>query len=261
MPRRQTSTKAERAENRSNLAEIVPANTKFETDAAGQTICGALTSSGGKCKRSPLSNGRCHLHGGRSLKGVAHPNYKHGRYSKYLPEAMGIMIDDMANDPNRLDQTAQMGILDAMLVETLKDFSAGGGGRIWDELMKLKQDYDRAGYRKDVQTQVGIIRELWGLVEASYAKWLASKEAREIIDDRRKLTESERKRMIEEKQMIPLDQVAMALTQIGRALLIHVTDERQRQLVYNEVIGIIGSFTTNQARYYGRSTEDAGPVI
>jgi len=24
------------------------------------------------------------MHGGKSLSGIAHPNYKHGRYSKYL---------------------------------------------------------------------------------------------------------------------------------------------------------------------------------
>ncbi len=33
-------------------------------------------------------NGRCSLHGGKSLSWFAHPNFKHGRYSKYsgIPE-------------------------------------------------------------------------------------------------------------------------------------------------------------------------------
>ena len=47
-------------------------------------FCGAKTRAGGTCQRAPMRNGRCYLHGGRSLLGYAHPNYKHGRYSKYL---------------------------------------------------------------------------------------------------------------------------------------------------------------------------------
>ncbi len=40
------------------------------------------------CRRAPMRNGRCSNHGGKSLKWFAHPNYKHGRYSKYsgIPE-------------------------------------------------------------------------------------------------------------------------------------------------------------------------------
>jgi hypothetical protein len=35
------------------------------------------------CKSAPISDtGRCQMHGGKSLSGIAHPNYKHGRYSK-----------------------------------------------------------------------------------------------------------------------------------------------------------------------------------
>ena len=52
------------------------------------TICGAKTRRGTPCLRAPMLNGRCSNHGGKSLKWVAHPNYKHGRYSKYsgIPE-------------------------------------------------------------------------------------------------------------------------------------------------------------------------------
>ena len=45
--------------------------------------CGAKTRRGTTCQRTPMENGRCSNHGGKSLQFVAHPNYKHGRYSKY----------------------------------------------------------------------------------------------------------------------------------------------------------------------------------
>lgn len=52
-------------------------------------ICGAKTRAGTPCKRLPAvpnKAGRCNLHGGKSLAWFAHPNYKHGRYSKYSLE-------------------------------------------------------------------------------------------------------------------------------------------------------------------------------
>ena len=45
--------------------------------------CGAKTRRGTPCRRAPMRNGRCSNHGGKSLIYIAHPNYKHGRYSKY----------------------------------------------------------------------------------------------------------------------------------------------------------------------------------
>ena len=47
-------------------------------------LCGARTRAGGSCRRRPVhGRRRCNLHGGKSRAGFAHPNYKHGRYSKY----------------------------------------------------------------------------------------------------------------------------------------------------------------------------------
>jgi hypothetical protein len=53
-------------------------------------ICRAKNRQGLPCRRAPMVNGRCSNHGGKSLKGLAHPNYKHGFYSKY--DVFGIWI-------------------------------------------------------------------------------------------------------------------------------------------------------------------------
>lgn len=48
--------------------------------------CNARTRAGGLCRRRPRPPlPRCNLHGGKSLFGIAHPNYKHGLYSKHCP--------------------------------------------------------------------------------------------------------------------------------------------------------------------------------
>lgn len=44
--------------------------------------CGAKTRVGGSCRQPAMPNGRCRLHGGKSLSGRAHGRYKHGFYTK-----------------------------------------------------------------------------------------------------------------------------------------------------------------------------------
>ena len=51
-------------------------------------LCGAKTRSGLPCQKYGMLNGKCRLHGGLSLSGQQHPNYKHGRRSKtYIENA------------------------------------------------------------------------------------------------------------------------------------------------------------------------------
>ncbi len=58
-------------------------------------ICGAKTRQGGKCQKSPMPNGRCHLHGGKTPKGVDSVHWKHGRYSSYLPAHLQESIGEL----------------------------------------------------------------------------------------------------------------------------------------------------------------------
>ena len=44
--------------------------------------CGARTRAGTPCKAPAMPNGRCRLHGGRSLSGAAHGRYRTGFYTK-----------------------------------------------------------------------------------------------------------------------------------------------------------------------------------
>ena len=51
-------------------------------DNGGSACCSRLASRPGWCESQVLfPNGRCKKHGGKSLKGIAHPNWQHGRRS------------------------------------------------------------------------------------------------------------------------------------------------------------------------------------
>ena len=72
--------------------------------AMGWKSCGARTRSGGRCKNLAMHPaGRCRMHGGKSLRGLASPRYKHGKYSKdtlaKLTRAAAAVLDESAIEP------------------------------------------------------------------------------------------------------------------------------------------------------------------
>lgn len=87
-------------------------------------ICGAQTRRGGICQARPMANGRCKVHGGMSLSGSDHPNFKHGLYSKYAPAQIQEKIDDYIQaDP--LSLTHELALTRALLGEWLSHYKDG----------------------------------------------------------------------------------------------------------------------------------------
>lgn len=239
MPRR--SGPSEKA-----LASIIPANTKFRYDEDGRAICGAMTRAGTPCAKPPKDNGRCKLHGGNSPRGAMSPHFRHGMYSKYLPKTLGQRLDELASNPNTHDLREQTAILDAVMISNLQEWAAGGGGVIWEELNRKRTEYMRATSRKDTRLMVQIVNEIMETIASGHSKLMASREIRDTVEDRRKITESERRRRIEEKSMIPVEQVVTVLVAIGDSIRRHITDQDARNAVVSDVSIAMGSIMARQ---------------
>jgi hypothetical protein len=56
-------------------------------------LCGAETRSGKPCRKWAMANGRCKLHGGKSLKGREHPSFKTGLHSRYLSDTLKDVLE------------------------------------------------------------------------------------------------------------------------------------------------------------------------
>jgi hypothetical protein len=66
-----------------------------------------------------MPNGKCRMHGGKSLSGIAHPNFKMGRYSKSGPLALRARIAEAEQDEDTLNSTPSINLLDARIAELL----------------------------------------------------------------------------------------------------------------------------------------------
>jgi hypothetical protein len=128
--------------------------------------CGAKTRGGKPCKRSPMPNGRCKLHGGASTgapRGNANA-VKHGIYSKHFTpeeEALkGLM------NPDSVDE--ELYVCRLLLDRILKAESAAKGQPELVEVIRreMMQDGTMRETRHRVRDYYGLFNKIIGRIEA-----------------------------------------------------------------------------------------------
>lgn len=93
-------------------------------DENGKPICGAKLKSRGRkgsgklCRRSPMANGKCALHGGKSTG----PKNSSAYYKKQVLEVPGgTRLEDALGLANPLDLTGELGFVRSLLVQMQDD--------------------------------------------------------------------------------------------------------------------------------------------
>ena len=171
-----------------------------------------------------MPNGRCRMHGGKSALGPAAGNYKTGRYSKYLPTRLAERYQEAQADPDLLDLRHEIALLDARLSDILGRVDTGESGTVWVRLQAALADFKKArggAGLQDAAEAFGRIQELIQHGAADHEIWA---EVRSHLDQRRKLVDSERKRLVEMQQMITSERAMILLAVVVDTIRKHVTD-------------------------------------
>jgi len=179
------------------------------------------------------------LHGGKTPVGSANPSFKHGRYSKYLPTRLLERYHESQSDPELLNLSAEISLVDARLAELLKRVDTGEAKDHWTQASKLIKDVRAAGSdRVLVQQLIGELGETIKEAQQDYSVW---DEINRQMDQRRRLVESERKRLVEMQQFISQEKAIVLVTALLDAIKRHVTDRKALTAVSNELVRILGS--------------------
>lgn len=137
-----------------------------------------------------MRNGRCRIHGGTTPVGMALPQYKHGRYSKYLPSGLAQKYNDA--------------LLDTELV-TLRDDIALVDSKIQERMEQAKSNP------------------------------ISFEELQPMIEQRRKLVESESKRLREMEHSLTIAQAMQIIRLLSDIVKRHVTDPKQLKAIQTEL--------------------------
>jgi hypothetical protein len=181
--------------------------------------------SGAQCKNE-AGPGRedCHIHGGKTPRGLALPQTTHGRYSKHLPTRMAARYQEAQADPELLVLRDEIALLDSRLSDVLSRVDSGESGATWAEVGKTWEAFlaqrasgDVPKMREALEAHAAAIKQ----GRADYAAWA---EIGQLLDRRARFVESERRRYVEMQQMVSVEQAMLFLGAVTDAIRRHVSD-------------------------------------
>jgi len=192
---------------------------------------------GERCKaRAVIGSPKCYHHGGRTPKGIASPNFKTGRHSKYLPADLMGRYSEAIADGELLNLRSEIALLDALITENLSALQVGESAEFWDaaldQVILCRRAYKSENYASLEQS----LDELEALCDTRRLHFAAEKEVRDKVDQRRKLVESERKRLIEMQQTVTSEQALLLMSALLDAVRRNVNDVSTLTAIQTEFI-------------------------
>lgn len=188
------------------------------------------------------------MHGGKSLGGIASPTTKTGRYSKFLPAHLKDRYEDAIHDRNLLVMRDDIGLVDARVGDLVSKLDQADNAARWGEVRTAFEAYtealDAAESTESEEAEETVEFALQRLRSAIYAGRNDDAVWDKITDglnERRKLVESERKRLVDLQQMITAEQANVLMKQIADSIRTHVTDPGTLQAISADLLRLLNT--------------------
>lgn len=193
--------------------------------------------SGQRCRRH-ASKGHtvCAMHGGKSLAGVDSPQFKHGRYSRHLPDRLVDSYGNLLADKELLrldDEIALVGTRLQDLLGRLRE--AGEGPTAW---AMAQAAYTRMvqGIESNNEDRVrAALHELHEALTRASSEQHVWDQLLGLVEQRRKLVDTERKRLADEDQAIAVDKLMLLMAAMVDIVRRHVASKEARSAIAAEI--------------------------
>lgn len=198
--------------------------------------CGAKTRSGKPCRQFVVrGRERCRMHGGRQKRGLAHHATTHGRFSKHLPTRMLANYEAALTDPELVALREELAVITAREADLLGRVDSGEAGAHWNGIRDALADFRRAQRRDDAVGAASALRDMERLVDLGIADYQAWAELLRAIETRRRLAETERRRLEAMEQMITSERAMLLVAALVDAVRRHVHDRDVLDAIGREV--------------------------
>jgi hypothetical protein len=203
--------------------------------------CNAKNRQGEQCgNHAANGTSKCKFHGGASLVGIASPSFKTGRYSKHLPSRLAARYAEALSDPELLALRDEIALVQTRETELLEHLDSGLSLQRWraaqtaySNLIVAMQARDSAG----LQTALIALEDALGApARDDYAVW---DEVVALTEQRRKLVDSEQKRLAVAQQMISAEQAMALIARLTDTVRKHVDDPSVLAAIAAELRAIV----------------------
>lgn len=196
--------------------------------------------SGVRCKKDAMKGMTvCHIHGGKSLVGTNNPAFKHGRYSRYLPDALTDRYHAALDDQDLNSLSDEIALTDSRLTGELIEMRTAGPQAQWSEARNIFAAFTRYTNADNREAAVREFNRLRAVFEASGDPDKAWAKVDALIEQRRKLVETQRRVLLDSEKSIAIDQLMSLIAAVSDIIRRHVASKEARRVISNEIRGLV----------------------
>ncbi len=218
----------------------------------GRPACGSRKASRPGLCESPFryANGRCKKHGGATPKGAAHPNFKDGKRSRYMPPPdlyeryLGALTD-----PELTHHRDSVALVDSLIDEMLEGYEFGANPKRWAEVKRLVRRVEAANNAGDRHKAREAFEELLLVVEEGHAHAQKALAIVRLLEARRRHADSETRRRLSEELTFSYEVAVSYYLAMGRLARKHFGHDQARLTAFlNDVTAISGTAGVEDGR-------------
>lgn len=159
---------------------------------------------------------RCKSHGGRVPVGPANPSWKGGRHSA-MPARLRERYIESMDDDELLSIRRDLALIEARIGDVLERVDFGEAGKHWSRAQNTFVAFKDAVDRGDSETMRIHLNTLERVLAKGTSDYAAWEGIIGLIEQRRKLTETEMRRLEKMQQFVTAEQVSNLMVSIAEA--------------------------------------------
>lgn len=197
-------------------------------------VCGAKNRQGGPCLRTVMENGRCKLHGGAS---TGRPLI-HGRRSKFMPVRLSERVEEGMSDPNLISVIEDIALVDALIADECQGLGEDTPAQLWAKASGVAYAMKLSLVTEDFGKLTGQVDALIQVMTNGEGIYQRINRILLMTEQKRKLSETEMKRLVHLKQFITATELAVIGAQLLTLINENVKDSNERARIAAGLINL-----------------------
>lgn len=193
----------------------------------------------GCTRRVRAAGERCRNHGGASLRGAAHPMFRTGRYSKFLPDKLAARYAEAVSDAELLDLRHEIALIDLRISALVERLGTGESAENWGRLIEAYDQLKSSQAVRDVAGLADALSALGAVIEGGKQNESGWKEVIELLERRRRLVDSETKRLALMQQFVTSQQLVSLAAAVLEVIRENVSESATRARIADGIRNLI----------------------
>jgi hypothetical protein len=169
------------------------------------------------------------------------PNREDGERMRYMDTDVADRYERAINDPELLNLRRDLALMETKIQELMMATGTGESRGTWAELQRQANEFQRVWNRNDVLRSQELLANILTMIATGNVRASAVYDLQQAIEIRRKLSETETKRLVALKQFITAENAMNLVSEVIEIVRKHVTDREQLRECVRDLRGLITS--------------------